>query len=279
MAQTTTTLPRYQPSGFIRPTAVALFLAATVCAALVAWPYQLLVRWIPVIQLQWLGTVAFGAGLGFAAAWAIKTGHCRNMLLGVALALPLGLMAVAASHYWNWKQSAPDIEFKDFIDARVEGGWNVSHNGGSSSNSNGVIVWLVWAAEALTILGFVMAGAWKAVSAPYCERCNQWGSERKMVLRGLKRSDADPLLQAGDLDGVIGLTPPPDANVSVALLMTATTCPSCKDTGFLTVEEKQVIAKKKGKPQEKSVTLIKHAVLRADQREKFRARLEPGIPA
>jgi hypothetical protein len=96
-----------------------------------------------------------------------------------------------------------------------------------------------------------------------------------MILHGLRRADADPLIQSGDLDSLIGLPMPPEPDVRVALAMTANLCPSCKETGFLTVEEKQVVAQKRGKPQEKTTELVRNAILRADQRQKFLDRLEP----
>jgi hypothetical protein len=171
------------------------------------------------------------------------------------------------------------VTFGRYVDAKVEAGWEVSNHGSSGSKMNGGMVWVIWGFEALSLLGIAVVMGWKAVNAPYCERCNQWGNERKMLLPGVRRADADGLLGAGDLDAVIDLPLPPDGSATIALALTATLCPQCKETGFLTVEEKQVIAKKKGKPQEKTVVLIKHAVLRADQRAKFLNRLEPVAAA
>jgi hypothetical protein len=218
--------------------------------------------------------------------WAIKTGHCRNRIIAVLLALPLVGVSLGGSFWWDYKhivaevaekepELAEQLTFSQYLDAKVEAGWNVSNHGSSGSKMNGAMVYVVWGIEALILLGIAGAMVWNAVNAPYCERCNQWGNERKMILHGLRRGDADPLIQSGDLDALIGLPLPPEPDVRVALTMTATLCPSCKETGFLTVEEKQVVAQKRGKPQEKTVSLVKNAILRADQRQKFIDRIEP----
>jgi hypothetical protein len=286
-----TTLPRYTPSGFFRPLTFALFLAATLGGALVAWGYQILMDWMPLIYLSILVCMGFGFALGFAGAWAIKTGHCRNRMIALLLALPLLAGSLAATYYWEFHRALsefherhPDadldqITFKMFLDDRRERGWQISNHGSSGTPIKGDVIWGLWFIEGVLILGTGGVLIWRAVNEPYCERCNQWGTPKKMLLPGLKRGDAEPLLSAGDLDGVIGLPLPPDGSPQVALALTATLCPMCKETGFLTVEEKQVVARKKGKPQEKTTKLIVHAVLRADQREKFIQRLAPGPAA
>jgi hypothetical protein len=286
MAQNTT-LPRYAPSGFFRPLTFALFLAATVAGMAVAWGYQLLMDWMPLIYLSILVCMGFGFLLGFAGAWAIKTGHCRNRMIALLLAVPLVGGSIAATYYWEYqrfigevREARPDladqVTFKIFLDARRERGWEISNHGSSGTPLKGDVIWGLWFIEAALILGTGGVLIWRAVNEPYCERCNQWGAPRKMLLPGLKRGDAEPLLSSGDLDGVIGMPLPADGSPQVALALTATLCPACKETGFLTVEEKIVVARKKGKPQEKTTKLVVHAVLRADQREKFLQRLEPG---
>jgi hypothetical protein len=135
---------------------------------------------------------------------------------------------------------------------------------------------VVWSIEALILLLISYAMVWTAVSKPYCERCLEWAEPKKMLLQGLSRAEADPLLEKGDLDAVITMPLPAEPNGAVALALTADLCPKCAETGFLTVEEKRVVAVKKGKPQEKSVDLVHQAVLRADQRAKFLSRLQPG---
>jgi hypothetical protein len=297
---TSTTLQRYSPSGFFQPLTFALFLAATAGGFAAAWVYQLAMHWIPFIYLNLLICAGFGFGLGWAASWAIKTGHCRNRMIALLLALPLVVVAIGGSHFWEYTRFISDVRenvakeknleltnaevraelpFSKYVELKVEEGWQVSNHGSSGSKMNGFMVYVVWGIEALILLGIAIGMTWKAVGEPYCERCNLWGAEKKMLLQGLSRADADPLLQSGDLDGVIQLPLPADPNLSVALALTATLCPRCADTSFLTVEEKRVTAKKKGKPQEATTALIKHAVMRTDQRSKFLDRLEPKATA
>jgi hypothetical protein len=290
-----TTLPRYSPSGFFRPTTFALFIAAIGGGVLVAWLYQLLMRWIPFIYLNAIICAGFGAALGVGGTWAVKSGHCRNRIIALLFALPLFALPLAASYWWDYRHvlsevaeknpSVPmeeiqrEVTFQRYIDAKVETGWSVSSHGGSGSQFNGKGVYFIWGIEALILFGIVVFMVNLAVGEPYCERCNQWANEKKMLLPGLSAADADPLLAQGDLDAVIGLQPPAEPDLSMAITMTAAICPGCRDTGFLTVEEKRVLSRKKGKAEEKTKVLISNAVLRADQRAKFLARLEPPATA
>jgi hypothetical protein len=294
-----TTLPRYSPSGFFRPTTFVFFFAAIAGALLGSWLYQLSMHWIPrlSIYLSIIVCIGFAFGLGALGGWSVKAGHCRNRLIALILALPLTGALVGGSFYWDYqrfvgevvdeeKAENPSITAADvrnlvpmskFIELRVEHGWTMSSHGSSGGKMNGWIVWTVWGIEAAIFLGAVLIMVGGAASAPYCERCNQWTSERQMILPGLSKSDADPLLDANNLDALIDLPVPPEPDHSMMLTLTAGLCPTCKDTGFLTVAEKRVIAQKKGKAQQKSTTLISDALMRADQRARFLARLEPGM--
>ena len=279
-------LETYRPSGFFRLTTILLFAAALVGAVLLAWVYQLLCRWIPIIYLNLLSCVGFAFAVGGAAMMAVRWGHCRNRALALILALPLAAGALAASYGWEyWRvlgevaEANPgvaraDIEaqvtFRRFIELKTEAGWNVGHGGSGGSPLNGFWVFLVWGSEALIILGGGLGMAWFGASNPYCERCNRWGEARELRLLYLSRSDVDPLLAAGDLGGLItARAPDPPADTSVAIVLRATLCPACAETGFLSVEESRVTTTKKGKLEEKKTSLVKHAVLRADQRKRF----------
>jgi hypothetical protein len=294
---TSTTIPRYSPSGFFQPLTFVFFLAAIAGGFAASWVYQLAMHWIPLIYLNLLICGGFGAGLGWAAMWAIKKGHCRNRAIALLLAVPVVGVALAGSYYWEYSRFISDVRdnvakekqieltndqvraelpFGKFIELKVDEGWTVSNHGSGGAKMNGFMVYVIWTLEGLILLGIMYAMVWTAVSKPYCERCLQWSEPKKMLLQGLSRAEADPLLAAGDLDGVIALPLPPEPNLSVALALTADLCPKCSETGFLTVEEKRVVAVKKGKPQEKSVDLVHQAVLRADQRAKFLGRLNPG---
>jgi hypothetical protein len=290
------TLPRYSPSGFFRPTTFVFFLGAAAGALVVSWLYQLGMHWIPRVSmyLSILVCLGFGFALGAAAGWAVERGHCRNRAIALLLTLPLAGALQAGSFVFAYRQATADYAerqgltveevrdatpFSDYLHARVEGGWQMTDHGRDSGKIDGWMVWAIWGCEALILFGFAVALAWQAVGAPYCERCNLWCKERGMLLHGLGRGEADPLLQSGDLDALIGLPLPAEPDLKVALALTANLCPQCKETGFLTVEEKRVVAQKRGKPQEAKKQLVKHAVLRADQRQKFLDRLEPTAAA
>jgi hypothetical protein len=285
---------RYQPSGFFRPTTIVGFAAAIVVAALLAWLYQLLARWIPIIYLNILLCIGFAACVGGLGMFAVRAGHCRNRAVALVLALPLAGGAVAATYYWDYQhllsvaqEKFPDVSrdeirreltFRRYLDGKQETGWSVSSHGGTGTQMNGVVVLVVWGIEALIIgvLGVMMA--WIAAGDPYCERCNRWTDEKKLTLPGIGREAVDPLLERADLSAVVALTPPAEPADPVALAFTVKLCPACRETGFLTIEEKRLIAKKKAKPEEKSTELVTHAVLRADQRAQLERRIATVAP-
>src|SRR5690242_20619989 len=99
----------YKPSGRLRALAFALFLGATVAGAAVAWLYQSLMTWIPYIYVNLVLCVGFGAALGAAGAFAVRRGHCRNRVVALALAVPLALVAVAASYGWAYRGTLSDL--------------------------------------------------------------------------------------------------------------------------------------------------------------------------
>ncbi len=271
---------RYETSGFFRSTSILLALAATVAGIALGWVYTLATRLIPIIQLNLLVTFSFGALLGGGLAWAIRKGHCRNRGLAVLLALPVALVPLASSYWFSYqsavsmvRQIDPEQPFtlSDYLAMRQRSGWKISDHGHDPSSVDGWMVDVVWAGEALIVLGMVMFIALRAAQNPYCERCNEWGIHRALVIGGRGRGDVQPLLEKGDIDAVMALTRSPDAD-AVALTYAGTVCPSCSETGFLSIEELIVIKKGKKRNTKKTV-LIKNVVLTPTQRAAFWARL------
>jgi hypothetical protein len=283
------TVPRYSPSGFLRPITVALFAGATLAGVVLAWPYQLLLNWIPLVYLNLITVVGFGLGLGALGSWAVRRGHCRNRAVALLLALPLFALPLAMSYYVGYRGTVSEVQaahpevsreeimrdhltFADWLKVREEAGWSLK-----SSKVDGGMVLVIWAAEALWLLGVIGWLVLAAAGAPYCERCNRFCAERKLRVPGRSRKEALALVEGGDLDALIGLQPPSESDGLTALLLTGAICGGCAETGFLTVEEK-LITVKRGKREEKSKRLLSNAILRADQRATFLARLDDAVP-
>lgn len=308
-------IDRYQPSGFFRPATIALCVVGAVGGFLVAWLYQLAVRWIPIIYLNLLVCLGFGFLLGMIGVKAVKIGHCRSRLLATVLAAVLACGGVAGSWYWEYQNFRSlviaeiqkehpeaareaivlavdtDVNFRAFVKLKAEHGWKVSSHGSEGSDFTGAPVYVVWGIEALMILGLALVMTFRAAGEPYCERCNEWGTKRAFAVPGVRAAVVQPLLAAGDLAAVIALQPIDEvepvavgdkkaslAKRSAAIILTVTLCPRCDQSAYLTVAEKQVTVPKRGKAKEKSTTLLAGATLNTTLRGQFLARLEPPAP-
>lgn len=281
---------RYRPSGFLRPQTILLFLAATLAAVPVAWLYQLLLREIPLIYASLLLTFGLAFGLGFAAKEAVRRGHCRNLIVALVFALPLAAVPLAASHWFEYRHLiskvaeqtpgadvdavAREVPFGKYLEIKQKVGWKVKNEGSSNPTTfNGWLVTATWICEALILLGGALFGAWKALDEPYCERCNRWCDHAAFRLPGVGRAEADRALGSGDLAALGQLTPGPDANGMQWIELTLEQCGGCKETGFLSVTEKQVFQKGK-RVNEKSKKLARHLVLDTAAREKLSAQYQ-----
>ena len=282
-------IPRYRPSGYFRITTIPYVLGVAVAAALVAWLYQMLLRWIPFIYINLVIAALFAGLVGFAGAVAMRAGHCRNRLLAYTIALPLAAAPVAASHYWSYRadlgkvleettpgmtmaEATSQIPISDWLAIRKAAGWRVK-----SSTVNGNAVLFVWGVEALLFLGLGLYLTGKAAGEAYCERCNRWCVDRAILVAGLDRAAVDPLVAAADLDGILALAPPPDPPADQSLKLTLAACPACRDTGFLSVDEQRVV-QRKNKQETKEKTLVSLAVLSPAQRARLGARTGEAAP-
>src|SRR5262249_6428279 len=143
----------YRPSGFFRVTTVLLFAVALAGAALLAWLYQLLMRWIPFIYVNGVICGGFALAIGGASVIALRWGHCRNRPLALVLTLALAGGALAASYGWEYRgvlaavaENNPgvamqdiqhELTFRRFLELKQEAGWSLSSHGASGSKFNG----------------------------------------------------------------------------------------------------------------------------------------------
>jgi hypothetical protein len=280
-------LPRYRPSGRLKPTIFALFLAAIAGGCLVAFVYQTLLRWIPYVYVNALLVAGFGGVLGFAGHQAVKRGHCRNRALAAVLALALAGVSLAASYYWDWQHAlsviaeknpgldkaaiADEITFSRFLELKKESGWKLK-----SSTFNGGGVTFIWVVEALLVFGLAIFITDVAAAEPYCEKCGRWCEGRQFQLPGTSRADADGYLAQGQLGPLTQINGRADADPHTSLHFTVTTCAGCADTGFLTVAEQQIQQKKK-QTQTVRRELVRHAVLTPADRELAVDRVQSAI--
>ncbi len=207
----------YEPSGFFRPTAILLTLAAAAAGVALAWLYVLAVQLIPWIQLDLLATAGFGALLGLLLKLALTKGHCRNRLLALVLALLGRLVPLAASYWWSYQSTLSkvkadgggDFTMRQGPQVRRKIGWTItngSHRQPTSDSLDGWQVDAVWTVEALIVLGIVLGMGYTTAQQPYCESCNEWGVRQTLAIGGRARGDVAELIEQGNVDGLLALT-------------------------------------------------------------------------
>ena len=189
----------YRPSGEVTVAGLAAGLGGGLFAAVVlGLVYAYLMRYSPLVYLNLLCVAGYAFVLGAASGHLLKLGKMRNPAVGMCVALFVTL----ASYYVSWAVWLSIIVSGDKFSispwemashpfglwgvlqvVNEKGAWSIGHGYASSKNHeavSGVLLWVYWTAEALTVLVGSMATAWYALTTdPFCEPCNVWCEEEK----------------------------------------------------------------------------------------------------
>ncbi|HYD00762.1 MAG TPA: hypothetical protein VEB22_05995, partial [Phycisphaerales bacterium] len=165
-------LAKYKPSGALTGKTFANAPLVLLGTAILGVVYQAIMHWIPLIYLE-LVAVAFMCILtGGIVGMLTKKTHCRNPAAGAAIGFAAGLVAVAVSHFVEYRLNRPEIvasapadiraavdanlTFIDYCQLRAEAGWTFGKLGQSSTNKptvSGAFVYIFWGVEALLLIG------------------------------------------------------------------------------------------------------------------------------
>ena len=177
----------YKHSGRFTPIGLAIGIAAGLLAGLpLGWGYTALMLVTTYIKLRMLETFGFGVLMGLAVGWALVAAKVRNNMV----ALTTGAFTGAVAHYIGWcffiQRMAPtegeglvplDLlthpagVFRVMALFNQYGTWTETN----SSPTTGVMLWIIWGLEALTVIGMSAVIAWAIVDRkPFCETCNCW---------------------------------------------------------------------------------------------------------
>lgn len=213
-------LRTYQPSGAVGAMALPLgllygALAATICGSL----YQLLVEALPVRWVSPLITMLLGYFVGFFTAVGLRQGKLRNTQVATGVLVLVGLCTVAVTFWTSYAHLlhalgaqgtaesaalADKLGFGRWLSLKVEVGWKL----GSHPNKtplHGPFAYLIWAFEALTIVGLSVGAGLFTLDRPFCERTGTWMVRRTLPQRA--DGSAGQILAAiltGDLATVVG---------------------------------------------------------------------------
>src|SRR5258708_24770838 len=156
--------PRYRPSGNPGLLTLPLFALGAGAAVLVAFPYQLLFKHFAFIPIGLAYPALLGLLLGAGASLVVRQGPCRNRAVAGFLALLVAIIAVAASHYWNYRWALCDagvdgsltIPIDDYLRLRTRSCWRLQKSG---IDVTGIAVVVVWLLELLIVAGVTGAMA------------------------------------------------------------------------------------------------------------------------
>ena len=260
----------YVPSGAFKPVIFVHVWGWMLVTVALAGLYELLLYFIPFIFLNLLLAVGFGVAMGVPVLWAIEAAHCRNRGVALGVALLLGVGGLAASYGWGYRralsqlaskdpgtslsQAAQELGFGDWLQERINDGWYIKKN-----PITGAGVLAVWGIEAVIVLGILLIGTGGGGRAPYCERCRQWTRSQTARLPGIGWRRVQPMLERGDLAGVLSLTSDRESD-SVTMLLERTSCPQCGESAYLSITDISFPVKK-GKAKKLRTSMLTHAEL------------------
>jgi hypothetical protein len=261
------TFPAYRHSGKFGLHGLALAVIIPVAAGFpLGYVYAYLIRWIPFIYLNVFITAGYGFVCGFLAGWAMRFGKVRNN----PLAALCGLLAGVVGLYFGWNghihacfDDAPAFCLPGGILTGMRflyehGSWTLK-----GETVTGVVLGIVWAVEAIMIVGLSVLATWVMISGtPFCERSESWLDQEKKIstmeaftqpaqLEAFKAGDLSPLFQAR--------AKAPGASTFGRL--TIKHSPKCDEFCTVTVANVTVNIDKKGKATEKSRELARDLML------------------
>jgi len=274
----------YKPSGKFSPPGLLLgLIGGTAGGAAFGAAYTRLVYYLPNVYINVFGTVALGAGLGFVVGWLLAVGKVRSPLLGRITFL----VSAAAAIYLSWVVwvylllTQAGIKFGGFavlleprnlwpviVELNASGVWTFK-----GSMPKGWLLWTIWVGEAAIILvvGMLVVN-WKLKLTAFCERCVAWCTSPGEPWRFAYAAQPDDLRQALELkdyskvSALVGAADDSGAWSEFALQ----SCPQCRETNALTVENVTVTTNAKGKAEQKRARIVHHLLLGSSEVDELR---------
>ncbi|MCP4404671.1 MAG: TerB family tellurite resistance protein [bacterium] len=218
----------YSSSGKLTVLSIPFgLLFGIVVAAGLGWLYQVLVGFNPFIYINFLLTIIYGAVIGRAVGLGLQFGKCRNVLLGVFLAL----MVAIAGDLLTFRYAYSDMAG---VREQIENGWVISFFVAPAGIPvSGPSIYAVWIAEFLLICVAAIATASLAPGEPFCEFCGQW--TKKQDLGSIAGIDEKPLLEALYVGNLRPFLQMPTAMSWKTLSYALYSCPRCSKQRYLSV--------------------------------------------
>ncbi len=290
----------YQPSGAIGFKTLPLIIAGIFLTIVLAFVYQFLLEWIPLIYVNFLLTLGMGIGVGMIGSFVVKSGHCRNWLIAGLVGMIFFLSGLGAKYWFQYqrmtqelvglwteqiesdpnipateKESELDFRKQNFtflmhIGVRVNQGWVVGK--GNGAPLSGIFVYVIWLIEAGIIGYFAVTAPVATAKEPYSEKMIAWADEAQVVMT-LPITDPEMVSKiesASSVDDLLEIPIPINDQSTQFAIYTVNSIPGEEfEDAYLSVDLITYSVNKKGEQETKTRSLVAHAVMSADKRKQL----------
>ena len=288
----------YKPSGrcgFLTIPLIFLAIGATIPLAFV---YQLVLNFIPIIYVNFLATMGMGYALARIGIFVVQSGKVRNLLVTGALAVTLVFSALGAKFFFQYRamldefttqvmqsekiedshreevraELAKELTFVKHIQLRTENGWNLGRGGQNGAPVNGLFVYLVWIIEAGVVLYFCVPKTYASAGLPFSEKLNAWASELNavMVLPVTSEEMVSKIRAAASVDELLEIPiPKTDQSNQFAIYKVNSIAGQEMEDAYLSVSLLTLSVNNKGEQVRAEAPLVQNAVLSRQQREQL----------
>lgn len=278
---------RYAPSGAVPLVGGLLTVGGgLLSAALLAFVYALIIRWIPFIYLNFLATLGFGMGMGIVIAMLASMGKIRSPLFvrfSWLLTVLFGFYVYWGATIWthgHWQhglQVFHPMAIKAFAGILFEeGSWGF-RNGGNVTGWFLVAFWLV---EFGMVVYFSYITAVANIDQPFCESCNEWTETEKGVAL-YQATGLEPewdKIRLGEFQSLLHV-PLLSASLGEYVRMDVNACPKCTNSNFLSIQKVKTTVDKEGDESTKETPLIANMTLTGDQLAQVRTLVDQAADA
>ncbi len=264
----------YQHSGSSGFSFFLVPFIGVVASLIVAVAYAYATRYNPIVYLSILLPFVYGAAIGFVVSKATVASKCRSTKVAGLLALLVGLVALYCA--WaaflivlaelSWANLpklllSPWDMWQVIVAVNADGWFTIS--GGTPK---GLVLWGMWAAEAVIVLGVVgMMGANSIADRVFCERCRAWVGDGVSVYLEppIEVSDIQSLAE-GNLQLLESLESV-EASESPRIQVDTKACAGCQDLYTCRIKAVMMTQDKEGNLTESAQELTPYLLISPDQ--------------
>jgi hypothetical protein len=274
-------------------------LAGMTGAVALAFVYQYLLEWIPLIYINFLVTLGLGLVLGSLGVVVVKSGSIRNALVAALFGILFAAAAISAKYYFQYtswistittavmqenridsdqydevrKEVAARFDFAEHIKYRTEEGFDVGRPGRKGGMPiKGVLVFVVWLIELVAVGWFAVSLPMAAAGQPYSEKLASWANEEELIMT-LPVTDpemVEKIRSATSVEELLQIPiPKTDQSLQFAIYRVNSIPGEEMEDAYLSVDLVAYSTNAKGETEAKTVSLVKHAILTSANREQL----------